>query len=633
MLLHPSRPLALLLASILCASPIAIVAETSAPSTPAAAATPSDPAARLAWLRAELARHDALYFQHAAPEISDLAYDQLKREFLSLTALHPDVAATLPPLPSAGDDRNGLLPTHAHLRPMRGLAKVNTPDELRAFLRSAETILAKSSVSASWIIEPKYDGLAFNALYENGRLIRVLTRGNGLVGDDITAQVRASHAMPEQLKSTPAAPPPARIELRGELYLTLAEFTRLNLARTQAGQPAFAHPRNLAVGTAKHTDLAEVARRSLSAVVYGFGEITAHPSSPLPETHQAFLALVASWGLPTPTHSHSANATDALLATVNSLGDQRHAWPMPTDGLVIKLNYIPARALLGENDQGPLWAIAYKFTTERLSTRLRAITYQVGRTGALTPVAELDPLTLGGATITRATLHNSAHLRRLDLRLGDYVFVEKAGEIIPAIIGIDLEKRNQNSTTLSPPTRCPACSTPLGETPDTCPNFACPARLRARLLHFVSPAGVGIKGLGEATADALLASGRCQTLADLYRLRREDLLALPGIGEKTADKLLAEIEKSRRVPAPRLLAALSLEGIGPKSAQKLAAALPDLAALTQLDDATRLAETTGLTVTQANALLRSLKDSYTRAELLDLIAVGISPPGFAAPTK
>ncbi len=621
---HHPFTLAVLLGVLLSLAP-----HLRAQASPTTEISATDPATRLAWLQAELARHDALYFQKATPEISDFAYDQLKREFHNLCALHPQLAAALPPTPANGDDRNGLLPTHAHLRPMLGLAKAYTTDELRAFLRTVEKSLARETTPTEptrWYLEPKYDGLAFSALYENGRLIRVLTRGNGLLGDDITAQVRATAALPDRLKSTAASPTPTRIELRGELFFTLAEFTRLNLARTQAGEPAYAHPRNLAVGTAKHTDLSALAGRKLSAVVYACGD--APSGARFPDTHEAFLALVKTWGLPTPSPTRTVETHEALIAAIEELGVARHTWPMPTDGVVLKLDSFSQRTLLGESDDAPRWALAYKFDTERLSTRLRAITWQVGRTGALTPVAELEPVTLGGATLTRATLHNATYLRRLDARIGDHVFIEKAGEIIPAITGIDLARRPAGSPTTEIPDRCPSCQSAL-DASSACPSADCPARWRARLLHFASPSGVGIKGLGDATADMLIAQARVKNLADLYRLRREDLMALPGIGEKTADKLLAEIEKSRHADAARFLTALGFTDIGAASAKKIAAALPALPALLELESSPELLRACALSPAQTEALLRQLRLPETRRELEALIALGVAPTGFA----
>ncbi|MBI5382176.1 MAG: NAD-dependent DNA ligase LigA [Opitutae bacterium] len=555
---------------------------TTAANVPAAL-TPEVAQRELAALRAEVARHDALYHQKAAPEISDFAYDQLKRRLRALEAAWPKLARATPAVSEVGDDRTGLFQTYRHRAPMLSLDKTYAEADLRAF----QTRLAKQlgAAALAFVVEPKFDGLAVSVTYERGQLVRAVTRGNGVEGDDITANVLALCRLPRRLRATcddgTPNPLPERIELRGELFVTFAEFQRLNAEREAAGETPFAHPRNLAAGAIRQRELPREATRALSVAFYGIG--ACEPASALPLSQQALHAQMRAWGLPGVAQVWTARGADELWAAVQALARARPGFAFPTDGAVIKLDSFAQQREVGESDHAPRWAIAYKFAPERAETLVRGITVQVGRTGMLTPVAELAPVTLGGSTVARATLHNRAELARLDIRPGDFVSVEKAGEIIPAIVGVNRAHRPADSAPYVFPAVCPACRTPVvaraGEAAVRCPNADCPAQLRRRLEHFASKACLALEGFGPATVDALVTSGRVKTLPDLYRLQRNDLTAAGLGGEKTAERLLATIAASRRAELWRFIHGLGVPQVGATSAKALARQHGSLAAL------------------------------------------------------
>lgn len=547
--------------------------------------------ARLIWLRAEIARHDELYFKKAAPEISDAEYDRLKREMRMLEKALPQVAsASAQPASALGDDHAGAFSTYRHREPMLSLEKAYTETELRAFISRVQSTLRRDDLV--WVVEPKFDGLAISVTYENGRLVRAVTRGNGQRGDDVTANVLTITSVPRQL---PAGSPDV-VEVRGEVYIDYTEFARINAEREEAGEELFAHPRNLAAGTLKQKDPAEVAKRKLSAVFYGLGAWVGTPAAPA--TQQALHALLKAWALPGVTAPVVASNADDVWLAVQRFGHERDTLSFPTDGAVVKIDSRAVQQELGASNEAPRWAVAYKFPPERVTTRLRAITLQVGRTGVVTPVAELEPVRIDGTTISRATLHNSDEIARRDLRVGDWVMVEKAGEIIPAITGVDLSRRAPESVAFVFPMQCASCGTKLvrvdGEAAVKCPNWHCPAQLRRRIEHFAAPTGVGIDNLGPTLIETLVASGKVGSVADLYRLK-------PGDGVTAS--ILAEIERSKRAELARFIFGLGLPGVGRKKAEELAQRYGSLAALAQSED-----------LPQENRLV-----------MTELVALGVNP--------
>lgn len=578
------------------------------------AATETDARSRLLALRAEIARHDDLYFKQAAPEISDAAYDALKRELHALEAEYPELA-TEPPV--VGDDRSGRFPTHPHAVRMLSLDKAYTEAEWRAF--HARVLQQLGLAEADFVIEPKYDGVAVSLTYEQGRLVRALTRGNGREGDDVTDNVRRIAGVREALHSGAAFP--SRVELRGEVYVTTEEFARLNSVQTEAGRPLFAHPRNLAAGTLKSSDPDEGVGRNLSLVIHGWG---AWDGAPAPESGQAFQATVRAWGLPGVEPTRLARSVEAVWDAVRTFARERVGLGFPIDGVVVKLNDTLLQRRLGESDTAPRWAIACKFSPERAVTRLRGVAWPVGRTGVLTPVAEFDPVDVGGATVARATLHNPGVVARLGLHVGDFVEIERAGEIIPTIVSVQIARRPPGALPVAIPENCPTCESALAGVGAAgalrCPNPECPAQRLRRLEHFV--ACVGIEGFGPATLAALVGAGAVRSPADLYRLRREDLLALDGVGPKTADRLLASIERSKWTDLARFIQGLGIPQVGEVTARRLAALAGILSALSDID-ASRLEAECG---PAAAAAVRAFLDRPEwRAELLALEQAGVRP--------
>ena len=584
-------------------------------------------------LRREIAHHDALYFRDATPEISDFAYDQLKRELADLEAADPQLRESGEPGLPVGDDRTGLFPVCRHREPMLGLDKTYSEAELRAFLRRLGGQLGREDFPV--VIEPKIDGFAVSATYEHGRLARVVTRGNGTEGDDITGNALTIRSLPRVLRPTAAGgaanPLPDLIELRGEIYLPWVEFERINRARETADEPVFAHPRNLAAGTARLLDPREVATRRLEIVFYGWGAW--EPEATRPTTQHAFHAQARAWGLPTLEECRMATRPDEMWAAVQEFGRARRTLRFPIDGAVVKLDVVAWRGEVGESARAPRWAMAFKFAPERVETRLRGITVQVGRTGLLTPVAELAPVRLAGSTVTRATLHNRDVIARLDIRIGDIIYLEKAGEIIPAIDGVDLAQRAPDAQPYVFPSVCPACHTAVvqleGETAVRCPNSACPAQVRRRIQHFASKACLNLDGLGPATIDALVAQGRLRSVADLYRLRREDLLALGRGTGRSADRLLATIERSKRGELWRFIYGLSIPRVGAAAARDLARRCGSLPALAGADVgawAAGLRESgPGAVAATRNAVWVYFTLPQNRAVVTDLVALGVSP--------
>lgn len=572
---------------------------------------------RIEDLREEIERHDDLYFKQAKPEISDTEYDRLKRELQALEQMQPDLPQAAREM---GDDRSGRFPTQVHRVRMTSLDKAYTEAEWRAFHTRLAKQLGRSDLA--FIVEPKYDGLAISLTYEDRRLVRAVTRGNGTEGDDVTANARVISGLPQELRAD-GAPLPSLVELRGEVYIATDEFARLNAEREAVGEEVFAHPRNLAAGTLKSVDPAEVAERRLSLVIHGWG---AWEGAPPPPSQQAFHARVKAWGLPAVTDFRMAGTGDAVWAAVLALGRERARLGYPIDGVVVKLDQTALRAQVGEDESAPRWAIACKYAPERAVTRLRAITIQVGRTGVLTPVAEFDPVELGGSTVARATLHNRDEIVRRDIRVGDFIEVEKAGEIIPAVVCVQMERRPADAKPYLFPVHCPSCETQVknkpGEAAVRCPNARCPAQRQRRLEHFASAQAVDIKGLGPVIIAASIRSGAVQSPADLYRLGRADLLGVEGVGEKMADRLLAEIERSKTAELWRFVHGLGIPRVGAVTSRQLAVLAGDLPGFARLGGS-RLTEAVGPAA--AEAVTEFLSSEGNQADLRAMQAAGVQP--------
>ncbi len=575
-------------------------------------------------LRREIARHDELYFRKAAPVISDAEYDALK---IRLRDLESKIGAQTDAV-SVGDDRTGVFAPYRHRQPMLSLAKAYSDADVGAFVSQVEAKLGRGDVA--FRVEPKYDGLAVSLTYEKGRLVRAVTRGDGVTGEDLTAHARQRvSGWVEQLGTNGETwSGPDVVELRGEIFMTLADFKRVNTTRAAAGEGVLTQPRNAAVGLlrALETD-AEKAVKCLSLVCYGWGAWT--PATGQPATLGDFREKLTEWKLPVAAADRVVTGSAALqaaVAEVRQIGPRRG---IPVDGVVIKVERTADQEKLGLAPGAPRWAIARKFAPERAATRLLGITWQVGRTGVVTPVAELAPITLGGSKVARATLHNPDEIARKDLRVGDWVWVEKAGEIIPAITGVDLAKRTGSEVRYELPAACPACGKRLkrdpGESGIRCENRACAAQLVRRLIHFTSPAALGISGLGPATLEAAVARGLLREPADLYRLSLTQWTGLPGMGPRSAEKLTQALSLSRttaRTDGARLICGLGFPGVGMAAAKRLARAMANLEALTAADEE-QLRQAAGLGEAAARELRAYLRREDVAGELKALSALGV----------
>ena len=553
--------------------------------------SPAQARQRIAELRAEVARHDELYYRRARPEITDFDYDRLKAELSTLEARFPaeaTAAGAETPTRRVGDDRAEGFVRARHRLAMTTLDNTYDEAELREF--HARLVKALGVDDLAYTVEPKIDGVAVSLTYELGRLTRAVTRGDGEEGDDVTANVRTIAGLPAQLAGEGA---PEVIEIRGEIYLREEEFRRINQVQEEAGEAPYANPRNLAAGTLKLLDARQVAARRLEIVLYGLGFC----SAPMCDSQTGYHSLLRSWGLPVVEAFWSVRGIDAVWAAIGELDGRRRGFAYGTDGAVVKLDSFeqqrhPKIGFRGMTVEGqaeaarklsPRWACAYKFAPDRAETRVRDITIQVGRTGALTPVAELEPVFLAGTTVKRATLHNADEIARKDVRVGDAVLVEKAGEIIPAVVAVLVEKRPAGSAPYAFPAACPVCTTAAvrgeGEVVWRCPNPVCPEKVRRRIEHFASKNGVDIDGLGEEVVGLLLERGLIRSIPDVFRLRLEDLLPLKKSGEVWAANLIAAIEARRRADLWRVINGLGIPQVGAAAAKDLARVFRSLEAL------------------------------------------------------
>ena len=527
---------------------------------------------RIGDLRRQIAHQDRLYYEQAKPEISDREYDALYRELVDLERAHPELLTTDSPTQKVGGRPQGAFAQVRHLVPMQSLDNTYSAEEIGDFVERLQRLLPGEEIP--FTIEPKVDGVAICLLYEKGHLVRAATRGDGTTGDEVTRNIRTIGVIPVKLHGKA----PDVLEVRGEVYLPKETFARINAERDEQGLPTFANPRNAAAGTLKQLDPNIVAERKLSAVFYGYGAV--EPVSALPQRMEDFFGQLKAWGLPVnPRHWLAGDATE-VMAAITELGEIRREFAFETDGAVIKADRIEQHARLGSTSKAPRWAIAYKYEPEQAQTRLLDITVQVGRSGVLTPVAELEPVFVAGSTVARATLHNEEEIARKDLRIGDWVLVEKAGDVIPAVVKVLTEERDGSEKEFKMPTQCPVCGSDVsrteGEVAVRCTNPGCAAQARRRIEYFASRTAMDIEGLGEAVVTQLCDAGLVADVADLYLLTAEQLLPLERMGEKSVSNLLEAISASRNQPLWRLLAALGIPHVGVTVARTLASSFGTL---------------------------------------------------------
>ena len=527
---------------------------------------------RIEELRRQLDYHNHKYYVENAPEISDFEFDTMMRELQRLEQEHPEYADPASPTMRVGSDLCTEFRTVRHRYPMLSLGNTYSPEELHEFIERIEREVGKTD----FVCELKFDGTAISLTYEHGRLTQALTRGDGIEGDDVTANVRTIRSVPLRLRGEGW---PDLFEIRGEILMPYASFDRLNAEREANGEQLFANPRNAAAGTLKQQSSAVVARRGLDCTLYQLA------GDRLPFTnHWESLQKAREWGFKVSEHMRICHDTAEIDAFIAHWDEARRSLPFPTDGVVIKVNDFALRRQLGFTAKAPKWAVAYKFKAEQALTRLVSVSFQVGRTGAITPVANLEPVLLAGTTVRRATLHNAEQMALLDIRPGDMVYVEKGGEIIPKITGVDLSQRPADSRPFEYITRCPVCHTPLvryeGEAKHYCPNQSgCRPQIIGRILHFIRRKALDIEGLGEETVELLYDNGLLHDISDLYDLKADMLAPLPRLGEKSAENIIRSIRRSTEVPFRRVLFGLGIRFVGETTAKYLAEHFRSLEAL------------------------------------------------------
>ncbi len=570
---------------------------------------------RIEELRRQLHRHNRKYYVENAPEISDFEFDALMRELAELEREHPEYADPDSPTVRVGSDITSEFRSVRHRFPMLSLGNTYSPDELHEFVARIEREVGPTE----YVCELKFDGTAISLTYEHGRLVRAVTRGDGTQGDDVTANVRTIRSVPLRLDGDDW---PDYFEIRGEILMPYASFDRLNAEREAAGEALFANPRNAAAGTLKLQASAEVARRGLDCVLYQMA------GDALPyDSHWENLRKAREWGFRISDAMRICRDTARIDEYIALWDEQRRTLPYATDGVVVKVNRYEVRRALGTTAKAPKWAVAYKFKAEQALTRLTGVDFQVGRTGAVTPVANLEPVQLAGTTVRRATLHNAEQMALLDIRPGDMVYVEKGGEIIPKITGVELSQRPADSRPFEYIDRCPECGTPLvryeGEAKHYCPNQSgCRPQILGRIVHFIRRKAMDIDGLGEETVELLFESGLVRDAADLYDLRAEQLACLPRLGDKSAENIVRSVRRSTEVPFRRVLFALGIRFVGETTAKYLAAHFRSLdAVMAASREELTEAEEVGERI--ADAIAEYFADETNRTIIRRLRAAGI----------
>ncbi len=524
-------------------------------------------------LRNELREHNHNYYVLDNPTISDYDFDIKLKELQALEAAHPEYYDASSPTVRVGGAVTKNFKTIVHESRMYSLDNSYSKDDLEDWEKRIQRILG--DVPVAFTCELKYDGASISITYEEGKLVRAVTRGDGFQGDDVTANIKTIKSVPLELKGDY----PAKFDIRGELILTLEGFAQMNQERLANGEEAYMNPRNTASGSLKLQDSAEVAKRPLECLLYSIVGKNLNF-----ETQFDMLEKARSLGFKVPTVAKLCKTTDEVMQFVDAWDVKRHDLPYETDGVVVKVNSLRHQEELGYTAKAPRWAMAYKFKAEQVATVLNEITYQVGRTGAITPVANLSPVLLAGTTVKRASLHNADQIAKLDIREGDTVFVEKGGEIIPKIIAVDFTKRPADSVPTVYRTHCPECETPLvrkeGEAQHFCPNeTGCPTQITGRIQHFISRKAMDIEGLGGETVELLFKEGLIANYADLYTLTKEQVMPLERMAEKSAENLVKGVAASKAIPFERVLFGLGIRYVGETVAKKLAKAYKNIDAL------------------------------------------------------
>ena len=522
---------------------------------------------RISYLSTELESHNYRYYVEAAPVISDFDFDQLLNELIHLEKLFPEFCFPHSPSQRVGGQITKEFTAVEHKYPMLSLGNTYSEEELLEFDNRIKKIITNETVQ--YACELKFDGVAIGITYKDGKILQAITRGDGLKGDDVTANIKTIKSLPFHLQNKSIVSFPSEFEVRGEVIMPHKVFNRINEERVDIGEAPFANPRNCAAGTVKMQDSAEVAKRSLDCFLYAYYGPTVF------NTHEDSLNAMNEWGFNVSSHRMVCNSIAEVMQYIHHWDKARHDLPFDIDGIVVKVNNFSQQEELGFTAKSPRWAISYKFKAESVTTQLLEVTYQVGRTGAITPVANLQPVFLAGTTVKRASLHNADQIAKLDLHIGDFVFVEKGGEIIPKITAVDISKRSDTASPVRYITTCPECNSELvrkeGEAQHYCLNEEhCKPQIKGKIEHFTARKGMNIDGLGSETVDLLVEKNLIQSIADIYDLKKEQLMVLERFGEKSAQNIIDGIEKSKLIPFEKVLFAIGIRYVGDTVAKKIA---------------------------------------------------------------
>ena len=563
--------------------------------------------------------HNKRYYIDSQPTISDEEFDALLRRLVQLENSHPEWIKPDSPTQRVGEMLSGGFKSIVHTAPMLSLANTYSQEELEEFIKRVYKLVGSTNIPFS--CELKMDGLAISARYENGVYVRGVTRGDGKKGDDVTANLKTINSLPLKLYGKNI---PEILEVRGEVFMAHHTFETLNAQRAAAGDQLWANPRNAAAGTLKLLDPQEVAKRQLGIAFYGVAEDSSQKMISQQQVHQ----FLHECGLPTLQLHDTCRSIDEIWAFAEKVRQARANYPFDIDGVVIKLDDLREQKNLGATGKTPRWAVAYKFAAEQAVTRVLGITVQVGRTGILTPVAELEPVLLAGSTIARATLHNADEVQRKDIRVGDMVTIEKGGDVIPKVVNVHMNMRPQDSQVWSMPEVCPNCGATVvrtsGEVAVRCPNKQCGEQLHRRMVYFASKQGMDIDGMGERIVEQLIQLGLVSRPSDIYKLTASELAQLESFKEKSIVNLLEGIEKSKHVSLPRFLMALGIQHVGAGTSELLAIRAGDMATLATLTEEDLL-EIEGIGPKVATAVVEYFQDPHHQEEVALLLSSGVAP--------
>ncbi len=583
---------------------------------------PEEIQARVRELREQIHYHNYRYYVLDEPVISDAEYDRLFRELEELEAAWPELITPDSPTQRVGAQPLEKFETVPHRQPMLSLENAFSEGEAREFDARLKRFL-RTQEEFDYVVEPKMDGCAVELVYERGVFTVGSTRGDGYRGENVTQNLKTIRTIPLRLLET-EEPAPELLEVRGEVYMNLEEFRQLNEQRLARGEPPFANPRNAAAGSLRQLDPAITASRPLYIYCYGIGEVVGRRF----ETHWEVLQALKRWGLRVNPLTERCRGIEAAIAYHHRLERQRHGLPYETDGVVIKVDSLALQERLGTKTRSPRWALAYKFAATQATTRVLKIEVNVGRTGAVTPMAVMEPVEVGGVTVSRATLHNEDEVKRKDVRVGDWVLVQRAGDVIPEVVMVIKERRTGNEVPFEMPTHCPVCGTrlvrPPGEAVTRCPNPDCRGALRRAILHFASKTAMDIDGLGEKIIDQLMENGLVRSIPDLYRLTEADLLPLERFAEKSAANLVSAIQKSKTAPLHRFIYALGIRYVGEATAQLLAQHFESLERLAQAGEE-ELLQIEGIGPQVAGSIRDFFRQEKNQRLLKELAELGVKP--------